>query len=117
MKSFLNRSTESARNELTNQGLQVNVIGNGSKVLAQYPPQDKTVYENDQVFLITNDSSLLLPNLVGYSNKLATSVLELLGITVTTEGTGYVTAQSLPEGSPITKGMEIHLTLAPKFDG
>ena len=117
MKSFLNRSTESTRNELTNQGLQVNVIGNGSKVLAQYPPQDKTVYENDQVFLITNDSSLLLPNLVGYSNKLATSVLELLGITVTTEGTGYVTAQSLPEGSPITKGMEIHLTLAPKFDG
>ena len=117
MRSYVNQSTESARNTLANQNLKIQVIGNGSKVIAQYPSKGSKVIEGDQVFLVTNEEKLKIPNLTGYSNKLATALLELLSVKVKTEGTGYVTAQSLPEGTDITKGMEITLTLTPKFEG
>ena len=117
MKSYLNQNTETSKNKLSSQNLKVTVIGNGNKVIAQYPKKGSQIIENDQVFLITNEEKLHLPNVVGYSSKLATSLLELLGIKVKTEGTGYVVNQSLPEGTEITKGMEISLTLAPKYEG
>ena len=117
MKSYMNQNTEAAKNKLASQNLKVTVIGNGNKVIAQYPKKGSQIIENDQVFLITNEEKLHLPNVVGYSSKLATSLLELLGIKVKTEGTGYVVSQSLPEGTEITKGMEISLTLAPKYEG
>ena len=43
-------------------------------------------------------------------------LLNLLGIKTKLTGTGYVTAQSIAAGTAITQGMEIELTLNPKFD-
>ena len=117
MDSFVNHSLDDAKSTLESKGLQTKVLGNGNKVLLQYPNAGANVYKGDQIFLVTNDSKVTLPNVVGYSSKLATSLLEILGIKVKTDGTGYVTSQSLPEGSEITKGMEVTLTLAPKFTG
>lgn len=117
MQSYVNKKTESSQNELSNQNLQVKVLGNGNKVINQYPPRGTKVLEGDQVFLLTSDTNLTVPNVVGYSNKLAEAVLSLLKVKVKTEGTGYVTAQSIPEGSSITSGMEITLQLTPKFEG
>ncbi len=117
MDSFVNHSLDDAKSTLEGKELQTKVLGNGNKVLLQYPNAGANVYKGDQIFLVTNDSKITLPNVVGYSSKLATSLLEILGIKVKTDGTGYVTSQSLPEGSEITKGMEVTLTLAPKFTG
>ncbi len=117
MKSYINKQTEASKNELMNQSLDVRVLGNGSKVIKQYPPKGTKVVEKDQVFLLTNDTNLTIPNTVGLSSKLAEEVFSLLKVKVKTEGKGYVTAQSIPEGTGIQEGMEITLSLAPKFEG
>ena len=69
----------------------------------------------DTLYLITNDTTLLAPNVVGLSSKTAKNLLQKLNIKVTLNGVGYVTEQSIPEGTTITPGMEINLTLNPKF--
>ena len=69
----------------------------------------------DTLYLITNDTTLLVPNVVGLSSKTAKNLLQKLNIKVTLNGVGYVTEQSIPEGTTITPGMEINLTLNPKF--
>ena len=96
-------------------GMSVTVIGNGNKVIKQYPSKGDKVTEGTKVFLITNDSNLTVPDVNGLSSKQAEDLLKMLGISVKLEGNGYVTGQSIGVGTPITDNMEITLTLSPKF--
>ena len=66
--------------------------------------------------MITNDTSYKVLNVVGMSSKEAKNVLELLGVSVTLQGSGYVTSQSVAENTDITPGMNIVLTLDKKFE-
>ena len=100
----------------SNQINNIIVIGNGNKIIKQYPEKDTTITNKDRVFLITNDNSLTIPNVVGYSSKEASGILKLLGIKVKLNGSGYVTSQSINEGEVINSNMEIELILNPKFD-
>ena len=116
MDSFINKKIITVKDILTNNNItnQI-VIGNGDKITKQYPEKGSEITSKDKVFLITNDSNLTIPNLSGYSRKEAQTLLSLLGVNYKIEGTGYVTVQSIPENTPITTGMEITLTLNPKF--
>ena len=69
----------------------------------------------DTIYLITNSEKLTIPNVIGLSSKVAKNLLEELGIKVTLEGVGYVSEQSIAENEEIKPGMEIKLTLNPKF--
>ena len=115
MPSFVNKDLESTKTNLTASGIEYTVIGTGNKVIKQYPEKGDTITNKDMVYLITNDQNLTIPNVVGLSSKVANSILSLLGIKVNLDGVGYVTAQSIAESTPITDGLEITLTLSPKF--
>ena len=113
--SFINQKLESAKTTLASNGINYQVIGNGDKVIKQYPIQDDKITNKDTVYLITNDSNLTIPNVVGLSSKVANNLLSLLGVKVKLDGVGYVVVQNIPENTIITDGMEIILTLNPKF--
>ena len=70
---------------------------------------------NDILYLITNDNNITVPNVVGLSSKVAKDLLNKLNIKANLDGVGYVTGQSVPEGTQITDNMEMILTLSPKF--
>ena len=117
LPSFENKKLDDAKTTLTNNKIYNQVIiGEGNKVISQYPSKDSVVTSKDRVFLVTNDSNLKLMNLTGYSSKEAKGILETLGMKVKLTGNGYVTWQSVPPDAVITPGMEIELTLNPKFD-
>ena len=113
--SFINKELESEKTTLTSEGINYTVIGNGDKVVKQYPEKNDTITNQDTIYLITNDQNLTVPNVVGLSSKVANSLLTTLGIKVNLDGVGYVTSQSIAEGTAITEGLEITLTLSPKF--
>ena len=117
LPSFLNNKVESAKTTLTSEKITYQILGNGDKIIKQYPEKNDIITNKDTVYLITNDSALTIPNVVGLSSKVASNLLNELGIKVKLEGVGYVTAQSIPEQTPITDGLEITLTLKPKFSG
>ena len=95
--------------------MQIVKMGNGDKVISQYPNANEKLTSNSKVFLITNDNNLTLPDLTGLSRKQAEELLKLLDITPTLEGSGYVVEQSVPAGTKIEKGMSLNLKLAKKF--
>ena len=117
LPSLENKKIGDAKTTLTNSKIYNQVIiGGGNKVVSQYPLKDSVVTSKDRVFLVTNDSNLKLIDLAGYSSKEAKGILETLGMKVKLTGNGYVTWQSVPPDTVITPGMEIELTLNPKFD-
>lgn len=115
LPSFVNKKVDTVITSLTAQGIKYNVIGTGSKIIKQYPEKNDIITSKDTVYLITNASDLVIPNVVGLSSKVASNLLQKLGVKVILEGVGYVTSQSIPEGIPITEGLEINLTVNPKF--
>ncbi len=115
LTSYKNKDIATSSSELESMGMNVTVIGTGTKVIKQYPSKGDKVTEGTKVFLITNDSNLTVPDLLGLSSKQAEDLLKLLGISVKLEGNGYVTGQSIGSGTVITENMEITLALSPKF--
>lgn len=115
LPSFLNQKVETTKTTLTSAGIKYQILGTGDKVVKQYPEKEDTITNQDTVYLITNDSNIKIPNVVGLSSKVASSLLNMLGVQVKLDGVGYVTAQSIAEGTAITDGLEITLTLNPKF--
>lgn len=115
LPSYKNKNINTVREDLTKKGMHIVTIGNGDKVVSQYPSANEKLTTNSKVFLITNDTNLTVPDVTGLSRKQAEEVLKLLDITPTLEGSGYVVEQSVPAGTKIEKGMSLTLKLAKKF--
>ena len=115
LPSLINKKVDNATNTLLSNAINYRVIGEGVKVIKQYPYASKTITNKDTVYLITNDVNMKIPDITNLSSKDAKNILELLGLKVNLDGVGYVTSQSIAPSTPITEGMEITLTLNPKF--
>lgn len=115
LPNFVNKKVESVKTTLAANGMTYQIIGSGDKVIKQTPSKNTTITNKDTIYLITNDENLAIPNVTGLSSKVAKDLLEKLGVKVKLEGVGYVTSQSIPADTKITEGLEITLTLQPKF--
>ncbi len=116
LPSFINTNIEKAKTTLTSNSMNYRIYGNGNKVIKQYPPKNEKITNKDTIYLITNDSKYTVPNVIGLSSKEAKKILEMLGLKVKLDGSGYVTNQSIGENTEISNGMEITLSLSPKYN-
>lgn len=114
--SFLNKDIDQVKSELETNQINYQVFGNGKKIVKQYPKKGSNITSKDKVYFVTEDILYKVPNVMGLSSKEAKNVLELLGLSVKLEGSGYVINQSVSENTDITDHMEITLTLDKKFE-
>ena len=89
LSSYINKNVNDAVSELNSKGVSTIVIGNGDKVVNQYPGSS-AVLLNDKVYLLTNNYNKEMIDVSGMSYKDATNILKMLGINYETEGIGYV---------------------------
>ena len=115
VESFTNKNIDKVKVSLDSKGIKYQIIGNGNKVIKQSPNKNDTITNNDTIYLITNDTNMTVPNVLGVSSKVSKDILQKLGLKVKLDGVGYVTEQSVAPGTGITDGMEITLKLSPKY--
>ena len=113
--NLVNKKVANATEILKQNSINPIILGSGTKVAKQTPSKGSIITTNDTVYLITNDSNIKVPKVVGLSSKVAKDLLQKLNIKVNLDGVGYVVEQSIPEGTAITEGAEITLKLSPKF--
>lgn len=109
LENYINLSAKQIEKELKEKGLDVILLGNGEKIISQYPYEGTTVLSNDKIFLLTNDSNILMPNLIGYSRIDAITVLNMLDVEYEIEGYGFVIDQSIKENKKIEDKIKIIL--------
>ena len=115
ISNYVNKKVEIVKTKLDSDGVKYTIVGTGDKIIKQYPEKNDIITSKDTLYLITNDKDIKIPNVVGLSSKVASNYLQKLGVKVVLDGVGYVTEQSIPEGTEITEGLEIKLILKPKF--
>lgn len=116
MPSFINQTINNATTSLTEMGVTPYVLGTGTKVVSQYPSAGTTITNKEKVFLVTNDDkTITMPNIIGWSLKEVKAFTNLLKIPLTVTGNGYVTSQSIPEGTILNQDSMLTVTLEIKF--
>ena len=99
------------KSELESQKLKVVIIGDGDKVIKQYPTKDTTVIENDKVYLVTNGINYTMPNMKDWSRFEVIKFCELVNLEYSFEGFGYVVSQSIKEGTKLTEKSKLDILL------
>lgn len=111
LKNYVDNITVDCESELTALNLKPIIIGDGEKVIKQYPEQGESIVEDSQVFLITvPKDGYQIPNFIGKSMREAFDFCNVLGIEVVFEGNGVVVEQNINEGLHYN-GEELILTL------
>ena len=98
LDSYINKKVSDVKKIMDENHINTTIIGNGDKIINQYPNKGETVLSYDRVFLITNGDQGKMPNLIGYSRSDAIYLMKTLGYDYELEGYGYVTAQSINAG-------------------
>lgn len=109
VESYYNKNVNDIKNTLESKNINVLVLGDGNKVINQYPSVNSTIYEDSLVVLKTNNYDNKMIDLTGYSYKEVDNILRLMGVSYILEGNGYVYEQSIEVGEVITDTITIKL--------
>ena len=104
----------SAKNELDKKKMNTVIIGAGDKIVNQYPIAGTKVVTGDRVFLVTNDKTIKMPNMLGWSRSDITTFCNLANQEYKITGYGYVTTQNIKVGTILDGSQAIEVTLANK---
>ena len=113
LENYINKDIEQSRQKLQQKGLSVITIGNGDTIVDYYPKQK--VVSNDRIILITNGNEFKMPNMTNWSKRETKYLLDYLKIKYNITGEGYVTEQSIPEGTVINNELELEIKLNKKI--
>ncbi|MEB6260052.1 PASTA domain-containing protein [Staphylococcus haemolyticus] len=107
------QSTDKAKESLKSEDLQATVIGNGDNVKSQSIKANKKLLPNSKVLLLT-DGDITMPNMKGWTKDDVLAFQELTGINVITKGSGYVTKQSVNNGTTLKDNSKVEIELSPE---
>lgn len=110
IKSYLNQSVNEITTSLRNHGINVITIGNGEKVIKQSIINEKLI-SGEKIILLTNGSEYRMPDITGWSRNEIIKLFDLLNISYTINGYGFVTEQSIEKNTIITNDMNIEVSL------
>lgn len=111
--NYVSEITLDIKRELERNNIDVVVLGNGNKIVSQYPNNNIKLYNGDKIYLLTNNYDMKMIDFIGMSYKEASAILELIGCSYKLEGYGYVYEQNI-EVDSIIDG-EVILKLQGKY--
>ncbi len=113
--SYINKEVKSVTSTLASNSISYVVLGDGDKVVAQYPKEGEVINKINKVFLLTNSETIKMPKIIGYSARDFYSLVNLLKIPYTTDGIGYVSEQSIKEGTVLNKETVLEVKFTAKY--
>ena len=106
---YTNKITTSTVDKLKGEGLKVITLGNGNKIINQYPNKNTHIYKNDLVVLLTNNYNKEMIDFTGFSYKEAIETLKLMNVNYKLNGYGYVFDQNISSASIIEDTVVLEL--------
>ncbi len=115
--NYLNLDAGIVREDLTNMGAKVIVVGDGDTIVNQYPSYNSnmTINKDELVILLTNHQDKKMANLTGLSYKDVVTICQFMGIKYKINGSGYVTSQSISEGGLVGDSDVLVVNLESKY--
>ncbi|TBL78149.1 penicillin-binding transpeptidase domain-containing protein [Paenibacillus thalictri] len=102
-------SFDQAKAAVNKYGVSVEAIGNGPKVVDQFPDAGTEVGVSQHIYIVMQeDGAISIPNMTGKSVRDALEICSFLKVQCVTSGEGYVASQSLSgEGDSAVLNLEL----------
>ncbi|WP_436878058.1 penicillin-binding protein [Mammaliicoccus sciuri] len=107
----VNMSTQKATDAIKGKKLEPIVIGKGDKIKKQIPLKGKNVQDKERILLVT-DGEMKMPDTENWTKRDLLKLQEATGIEVESEGSGYVSEQSVSQNQTIKSGTKVKFTLS-----
>ena len=112
ISQYISRETANVVEDLKKLGLSPVVIGNGTYVTNQYPLKGSKVISGSKVFIQTNDTTITMPDVAGWSTNELIRFCDFIRLSYTLNGYGKVLSTNIPTGTVIdTNTMNLEITL------
>lgn len=109
MNNYVNKTIDEAKKDLSNKNVEIITIGNGDRVIKQYPNKNTKLVSNNKVILVTNGKEIIMPSIINWSRNDIIKLCELLSIEYKFNGSGYAISQSIKENSKVEGILEVTL--------
>ena len=116
IENYINKNVSDVVSDLNDKFTDIVKIGNGNKIINQYPKAKTNLYNDEKVYLVTNGNELTMPNMSNWSLKEVDVYSKLSNIKYTYSGSGFVYEQNILEGIKIDKNTTIELKLKNKIE-
>lgn len=113
IKSYISSDTDKAKEELNKMKMNIVLIGDGDKIINQYPSRGSTIITGDKIYLVTNSTKIEMPDITGWSLSDVRRFVEYCNINFEYSGHGYVVKQSI-KPKTILKGESLSVELKDK---
>jgi len=114
LPNFINRSVMSLLTWNAEYKLPLTIIGNGERIINQYPEVNHTILNSQRMFVLTDGSEITMPDMTGWSRKDVTTFWLLSNKAVFIEGSGLVSSQNIAPGTILTDQSELSVILTLK---
>ena len=91
------------------------IIGDGSRIINQYPKSNSIVNANEKVFLVTNGTNYKYTNIENWSRSELDIYSKLLGVEFNYTGYGYSYGTELKKIEMLLKGETIDIKFKSKI--
>jgi penicillin-binding protein 2B len=109
--NYLNKSVNDAKSLIESKGLTPIVIGDGDTVIGQYPNKSTSVLVGSKVFINTNGSNIIMPNVINWTSGEFISFANLAHLSYNINGYGNIVSSSVNEGETILPDTIINIEL------
>ena len=113
--SYINKDTTTEVESINNSNMEAVVIGEGNKIISQYPNEGTTLNLSNKIFLKTNDTNYKMPNINGWSRSDVLVFAKMINLDVNFEGYGYVKSFDIKKDSDIDISKTLNVILEPKY--
>ncbi|MBR4461772.1 MAG: penicillin-binding protein [Erysipelotrichaceae bacterium] len=111
MFNLHSKTITEAQQILNSCDLEAIIIGDGTKIVDQYPSAGSDIYTKQKVFLLTDGKNIGLPDFMGWTRKDIINYANMAGIDITIEGSGTAYEQSQSPGTIMENGNSVIIKL------
>lgn len=116
LDSYISKDTDTAKASLEALDLKPIIVGDGTKIINQFPVKGTKVVASDKVYLLTNNSNYTMPYIIGWTTSEIKNYCNFVNLKCEYDGYGYVSETSLASGSKINLKDTINIKLTDKYE-
>ena len=97
--NYISKDLNTTKTLLENKNINIITIGDGNYIINQYPLKNNNIFVNGKLFLVTNGSNIIIPDMTNWSKLDAEVYCSLASIPCSFSNYGYINAQSIAPGT------------------
>ena len=103
LDSYINKEIQIVKEELLQLGITPIILGEGNKIIKQFPEKSTSIIAGSKIYLLTNSEEIKMPDISGFTRTDIQNLANIINIQVKINGTGNEVISSITEGTLINK--------------